>query len=113
LDELDVWQYIEAEGIDVVPLYFAKERRSCSVAACGSWSMTTACRSNRTSGRNFAGCASARSAAIPDRRDRLRGRDGRRDRRRIAPGEPLGTPGPLIDSDSDASMERKKREGYF
>src|SRR6478752_804679 len=24
--ELDVWQYIEAEGIDVVPLYFAKER---------------------------------------------------------------------------------------
>src|SRR6202030_3032177 len=25
--ELDVWQYIVAEGIDIVPLYFAKERR--------------------------------------------------------------------------------------
>src|SRR4030088_3855398 len=24
--ELDVWQYIEAEGIEVVPLYFAKPR---------------------------------------------------------------------------------------
>src|SRR4029077_7492922 len=24
--ELDVWQYIEAENIPVVPLYFAKER---------------------------------------------------------------------------------------
>ena len=38
--------------------------RSCSAAACGSWSMTTACRSSRASGRNCAGCASARSAAI-------------------------------------------------
>src|SRR6185312_10734282 len=24
--ELDIWQYIAAEGIDIVPLYFAKER---------------------------------------------------------------------------------------
>ena len=42
--ELDVWRYIMAQNIPVVPLYFAKERPVVGAAAPGSWWMTSGCR---------------------------------------------------------------------
>jgi sulfate adenylyltransferase subunit 2 len=62
--ELDVWQYIEAEDIPVVPLYFAAPRPAYSAAASGSWWMTSACRSCPAKPRSCDGCGSAPWAAI-------------------------------------------------
>ena len=46
--EHDVWEYIAAEEIPVVPLYFAKQcGRWWSAAVPGSWLMTNACRWSR------------------------------------------------------------------
>ena len=39
--ELDIWQYVMAEGIPVPPLYFAAPARSWSVTATSSWWTTT------------------------------------------------------------------------
>ena len=62
--EHDVWDYVLAERLPVVPLYLAKPSgRWCAAPAPGSWWTTTACRSARGSGRRCARCASARSAA--------------------------------------------------
>ena len=63
--ELDVWHYIRAEGIPVVPLYFAKERPV--VERDGTLIMVDddrlPLRARRDAG-DARGCASARSAAI-------------------------------------------------
>ena len=63
--ELDVWDYIEAEGIDVVPLYFAKPRPV--VRRGGVWIMVDDDRLPLEPGRDSrrcAWCGSARWAAI-------------------------------------------------
>ena len=63
--ELDVWDYIAAENIPVVPLYFAKERPV--VERDGVWIMVDDDRLPLRAGRGAARCAwcaSARSAAI-------------------------------------------------
>ena len=112
--ELDVWQYIEAEGIDVVPLYFAKER---PVVQRGGVRIMV---------------DDERLPLEPDERPELR-----RVRFRTLGCYPLTgaiesaadtlpkviqemlltryseRQGRLIDFDEDASMEQKKREGYF
>jgi sulfate adenylyltransferase subunit 2 len=64
--ELDVWSYILAEGIDVVPLYFAARRWIAT--ARSSWSMTIVCSSGPARRRSIAWCDSAHSAAIRCRR---------------------------------------------
>jgi sulfate adenylyltransferase subunit 2 len=112
--ELDVWEYIAAEQIPVVPLYFAKLRPV--VRRNGVWIMVDDSRlplepAERPELRGVRfrtlGCypltgAIESAAATPlDIIAELRAT--RRSERQ----------GRLIDSDEEAAMERKKREGYF
>jgi len=112
--ELDVWTYIQAEAIDVVPLYFAAERPT--VLRDGALIVVDDDRMRFNPGETpeprlvrfrSLGCyplsAAVESAATTleaiveeMRTTRLSERAGR-----------------LIDQDQDASMEAKKREGYF
>ena len=112
--ELDIWTYIKAESIPVVPLYFAKPRPV--VRRSGTWIMVDDDRLPLEAGESAEmrmvrfrtlGCyplsgAIDSSAADLDaiiaemRASTTSERQGR-----------------LIDSDEAASMEKKKREGYF
>jgi sulfate adenylyltransferase subunit 2 len=112
--ELDVWTYILAEGIDVVPLYFAARRPTVD--------------------------RDGQIIVVDD--ERMRFREGERPVTRLVRFRSLGCyplsaavdspaanleeiveemrttrvserAGRLIDQDQDASMEKKKREGYF
>ncbi len=112
--ELDVWQYILAEEIDIVPLYFAAERKV--VNRSGQWIMIDDARlpllpgevpeSRRVRFRTL-GCYPLTAAIESDAATlpeivaemfvaRTSERQGR-----------------LIDHDETGSMELKKREGYF
>jgi sulfate adenylyltransferase subunit 2 len=112
--ELDIWQYIAAEEIPIVPLYFAAERpvverggmlimadddrlelrpderletRWVRFRTLGCWPLTGAIESEATT--------------LPDiLREMLIARTSERQ-------------GRLIDHDDSGSMEKKKREGYF
>jgi len=112
--ELDVWTYIACERIAVVPLYFAKERSV--VRRDGTWIMVDDERMPLTPGEQpqlrrvrfrTLGCypltgAIESQAASPEAIvAELRG---------VAVSERQGR---LIDTDVSASMEKKKREGYF
>jgi len=112
--ELDVWEYIAREGIEVVPLYFAAPRPV--VERDGQWIVRDDDRMPLAPGETprmlqvrfrTLGCwpltgavestASTLSAIIEEMRDsRFSERQGR-----------------VIDRDPSASMELKKREGYF
>ena len=112
--ELDVWEYIAAEEIDVVPLYFAAPRPV--VRRSDVWVMVdderlplehSECPETRLVRFRTLGCypltgaielaAATPSEIVAELRDTSRSeRQGR-----------------LIDSDEEAAMERKKREGYF
>lgn len=117
--ELNVWRYIEAEGIPVNPLYFARERdvverggqllvldglfaaggrlgpaaelaptrAVCRFRSLGCVPCSGAVRSTATSVREI--IEELQQSRISERSTRV------------------------IDHDTDASMERKKREGYF
>jgi sulfate adenylyltransferase subunit 2 len=112
--ELDVWDYIEAEGIDVVPLYFAKPRpvvkrdgvlimvdddrlplkpgetpemRTVRFRTLGCYPLTGAVESEAKTVAEIT--AELRAARTSERQGRL------------------------IDTDDTASMERKKKQGYF
>ena len=105
--ELDIWQYIQQEEIPVVPMYFAKERPMVErngmliPAEPGDDSKPVMCRF-RTLGCSPCTGAVRSSAATVDeiveemKLFRLSERSTR-----------------VIDHDQDASMEQKKREGYF
>jgi len=112
--ELDVWRYIMAEGIAVVPLYFAKERPV--VRRSGTWIMVDDERLPLDPGETpqmrrvrfrtlgcypLSGAIESDAASVEDivaemEIARVSERQGR-----------------LIDTDETASMEKKKREGYF
>ena len=112
--ELDVWQYILTEKIDIVPLYFAAERPV--VSRGGQWIMVDDERMRLEPGEvpemrkvrfRTLGCYPLTAAIESDASDleaivaemlvaRTSERQGR-----------------LIDFDASASMEAKKREGYF
>jgi sulfate adenylyltransferase subunit 2 len=112
--ELDVWHYIHLEGIEVVPLYFAAERPV--VVRDGALIMRDDDRLPLAPGERPAmrrirfrtlGCYPLTGAVESDaanvseiirelRASRVSERQGR-----------------VIDADQSASMERKKREGYF
>ena len=112
--ELDVWQYIMAEHIPVVPLYFAKSRPV--VERDGALIMVDDTRlplkddetvQQRVVRFRTLGCypltgAIQSSAATLDEIV-AEMRDARTSERQ----------GRLIDRDENASMEKKKREGYF
>jgi sulfate adenylyltransferase subunit 2 len=112
--EFDVWDYIAAEGIPIVPLYFAAPRpvvrRSGMLImrdddrmplepgetpetlwvrfrTMGDWPLTAAHESRAETVDQV--IAELRESRVSERAGRL------------------------IDHDQDASMERKKREGYF
>ena len=112
--ELDVWEYIAAEGIPIVPLYLAQPRpvvdragtlivvdddrlpllpdeqprlETVRFRTLGCYPLSGAIRS---------GAATVEAIIAEIRAGRLSERQGR-----------------LIDRDAGASMEKKKREGYF
>jgi sulfate adenylyltransferase subunit 2 len=112
--EVDVWQYIEAQNIPVVPLYFAKERpvverdgslimvddermpllageqiqkRSVRFRTLGCYPLTGAVESRAQTVAEV--ISETIAATTSERRSRV------------------------IDHDQDASMERKKQAGYF
>ncbi|AMA58979.1 sulfate adenylyltransferase subunit CysD [Bradyrhizobium sp. CCGE-LA001] len=112
--ELDIWHYIMLERIPVVPLYLAKERPV--VRRDGAWIMVDDDRLPLAPGEQpemrrvrfrtlgcypLTGAIESDATTLEDvlsemRSTRLSERQGR-----------------LIDSDETASMEKKKREGYF
>jgi sulfate adenylyltransferase subunit 2 len=112
--EIDVWSYIAAEGIPVVPLYFSKWRPT--VLRSGALIMVDDERlplasdevvvTHRVRFRTL-GCYPL-TGAVESNADTLEKivaevRSTRTSERQ----------GRLIDTDGTASMERKKREGYF
>ena len=112
--ELDVWQYIYLENIPVVPLYFAKKRPV--VHREGALIMVDDARMRLNPGEKpeervvrfrTLGCYPLSGAIESDAdtlpkviQEMLLTRHSERQ-------------GRLIDHDQDASMEKKKREGYF
>jgi sulfate adenylyltransferase subunit 2 len=112
--ELDVWEYIRAENIPVVPLYFAKVRPV--VRRSGTWIMIDDERlplnpleqpDMRLVRFRTLGCypltgAIESAAATLD--------DVVAEMETAVVSERQGR---LIDTDETASMEKKKREGYF
>ena len=112
--ELDVWRYIEHQDIAVVPLYFAKERPV--VKRGGTWIMVDDDRLPLEPGETaelrrvrfrtlgcypLSGAIESEATTVAEIIAELRG------------SEMSERQGRLIDNDSEASMERKKREGYF
>jgi sulfate adenylyltransferase subunit 2 len=112
--EIDVWDYIELEGIDIVPLYFAKHRPV--VSRDGVWIVLDDDRLPLLPGEQpqlrkvrfrtlgcypLTGAIESEAATVGEIAVELRlSRDSERQ-------------GRLIDGDETASMERKKRQGYF
>jgi sulfate adenylyltransferase subunit 2 len=112
--ELDVWEYIRAENIPVVPLYFAKPRPV--VERDGTLIMVDDERlpllpgevPRMTSVRfRTLGCYPL-TGAIPSEADTLD--DIIEEMRSSHSSERQGR---IIDNDESGSMEKKKREGYF
>src|SRR5580658_838592 len=112
--ELDVWEYVQAEDIPVVPLYFAKARPV--VERSGTLIMVDDDRLPLLPGETprmlrvrfrTLGCYPL-TGAIESEADTLH--DIIAEMRKTSTSERQGR---LIDTDQAASMERKKREGYF
>ncbi|WP_193016369.1 sulfate adenylyltransferase subunit CysD [Proteus sp. FME41] len=112
--ELDIWQYIYLENIDIVPLYFAKNRPV--IERDGTLIMVDDDRIDLKSGEVITqqnvrfrtlGCWPL-TGAIPSQAETLP---------EIIEEMLISTSserqGRLIDSDQSASMELKKRQGYF
>jgi sulfate adenylyltransferase subunit 2 len=112
--ELDVWEYIAQEGIDVVPLYFAAQRPV--VRRGGTLILVDDARMRLEPGEQpeqrwvrfrtlgcypLSGAVESRATTLREVIDEMRAsRSSERE-------------GRLIDHDATASMERKKQEGYF
>jgi sulfate adenylyltransferase subunit 2 len=112
--ELDVWEYVRAEAIPVVPLYFAKERPV--VERAGTLIMIDDDRLPLMPGEKpqmrrvrfrTLGCYPL-SGAVESDADTLDAIIA--EMRASTSSERQGR---LIDTDEAASMEKKKREGYF
>jgi sulfate adenylyltransferase subunit 2 len=112
--EYDVWDYIAAEDIPVVPLYFAAPRPV--VRRAGTWIMLDDHRLPLNPGETpetkmvrfrTLGCYPL-SGAVESTATNLA--EIIAEMRAARSSERQGR---LIDSDTEASMERKKREGYF
>jgi sulfate adenylyltransferase subunit 2 len=112
--ELDIWQYIMAENIPIVPLYFAKKRpvvwRGHTLIMVDDERLPLAPDETpelkmvrfRTLGcYPLTGAVESTAQSLPEIvAETLNARSSERQ-------------GRLIDSDSVGSMERKKQEGYF
>ena len=112
--ELDVWQYVYLEKIDIVPLYFAKERQV--VMRDGTLIMVDDERMHLAPGETpvskkvrfrtlgcypLSGAIESEAETLPEIiQEMLLAKHSERQ-------------GRLIDYDGSGSMEQKKREGYF
>jgi sulfate adenylyltransferase subunit 2 len=112
--ELDVWQYIEQEGIEIVPLYFAKARPVVERAGTllmvdddrmrlmpGELPQMRSVRFRTLGCYPLSGAIESQAASVGDIIAEMKAsttseRQGR-----------------MIDHDQTASMEKKKAEGYF
>jgi sulfate adenylyltransferase subunit 2 len=112
--ELDIWQYVYLENIPIVPLYFAEKRpvveRNGSLIMVddermrllpGETPMHKSIRFRTLGCYPLSGAIESEAKTLPEIiREMLMTRHSERQ-------------GRLIDHDQAASMERKKREGYF
>jgi sulfate adenylyltransferase subunit 2 len=112
--ELDVWNYIHAENIPIVPLYFAKERpmlvRGETLVSLeqpfvplreGERPEMVRCRMRSLGCSPCTGAIRSDADTVPKIIEELiAARRSERENR-------------VIDHDTDGSMEMKKREGYF
>ena len=112
--ELDVWHYIHLESIPIVPLYLAKERpmlvRGDSLISVeqpfipmlpGERPQMVRCRMRSLGCSPCTGAIRSEADTVPKIIEELiHARRSERENR-------------VIDFDQDASMEMKKREGYF
>ena len=112
--ELDIWQYIYQEDIEIVPLYFAKERPV--VQRRGTWIMVDDERMRFEPDETVVdkqvrfrtlGCYPL-SGAIESDATSLQGII-----MEMIRADTSERQGRLIDHDTSASMELKKQEGYF
>lgn len=112
--ELDIWQYIYLEGIPIVPLYYAKERPV--VFRNGTWIMVDDHRMPLKPGEipqmkkvrfRTLGCYPL-TGAVESGAETLT--DIIQEMLLTKTSERQGR---MIDHDSNASMEKKKQEGYF
>jgi len=112
--ELDIWQYIHLENIPIVPLYFADKRPV--VERDGALIMVDDERFTLREGEavqmrdvrfRTLGCYPL-TGAVPSRADTL---DAIIEE--MATSRSSERQGRVIDQDANASMERKKQEGYF
>ena len=112
--ELDIWQYIYLENIDIVPLYFAAPRPTVERDGTllvvdddrfrllpGETPVERVVRFRTLGCYPLTGAIESDAATLPE-----------------VIGEMLAATtserqGRLIDSDANSSMERKKQEGYF
>jgi sulfate adenylyltransferase subunit 2 len=112
--ELDVWQYIQAENIPIVPLYFAKEREVIVRGASlimreqpfvpllpGEKTQMIKCRMRSLGCSPCTGAIPSDADTVPKIIEELVATKHSERQLRI------------IDHDQDGSMELKKREGYF
>ena len=112
--ELDVWRYIDAERIPVVPLYFARERevivrgdtlivpeQSFVPLLPGERPQRVMCRMRSLGCSPCTGAIRSEATTVPEIIDELIA--VRQSERQLR----------VIDHDQDGSMEMKKREGYF
>ena len=112
--ELDVWQYIYQESIEIVPLYYAQERPV--VRRQGTWIMVDDERMRLEQGETpemhmvrfrtlgcypLSGAIESTASTLPEIIHEM------------LMADTSERQGRLIDHDSVASMERKKQEGYF
>jgi len=111
--ELDIWQYIHAENIPVVPMYFAREREVVVRAGQlipldgpiplkeGERIERVMCRFRTLGCYPCTGAVRSSATTVPEIiEEMMTVRNSERITR-------------LIDHDQDSSMEQKKREGYF
>ena len=111
--ELDIWRYVAAEKIEVVPLYFAAERevvvRGGQLIPIGPKTrlmkdekpQRMLCRFRTLGCYPCTGAVQSAAASIEDIIEELE--QTKRSERTTR----------IIDFDTDGSMEQKKREGYF
>ena len=112
--EIDVWQYIHVERIPIVPLYYAKDRevivRGSSlivqeqpfvVTMPGEKPQVLKCRMRSLGCSPCTGAIRSEADTVPKIIEELI--STRQSERQLR----------IIDHDQDASMEMKKREGYF
>jgi sulfate adenylyltransferase subunit 2 len=112
--EIDVWRYIDAERIPVVPLYFAKEREVIVRGDAlitpeqdfvplqpGERPQRVMCRMRSLGCSPCSGAVRSTADTVPKIIDELIA--ARHSERQLR----------IIDHDQDGSMELKKREGYF